>query len=109
MLTLKINKTIYNRGSIKNVNKIRNQCVVRASKSPQEIRDMIRVELAKANDLCCDINRSDMDCMLQWDIVDDLSFAYRRAVQEEKRKQHESEEETDRNYLWDTRKKTFDL
>lgn len=109
MLTLNINKTMHNRYSIKNVNKQRNQYVVKACKTPQEIRDMIRTELAKANDICCDINRSDMDCMLQWDIIDDLSSAYRRAVEEEKRKQKEKIEEADRNHSWDTSKKTFDI
>lgn len=91
------------------VNKTRRNYAVRASKTPQEIKDMIRVELAKANDVCCDITKNDIDCMLQWDIVDDLSFAYRRAVQEEKRQQDILNEKADKDFIWDTRKKTFDV
>ena len=109
MLTLNINKTMCQRGSTKTINKKRTSCVVRASRTPQEIKDMITLEIAKANDICCDTNRSDMDCMLQWDIVDDLSFAYRRAIQEEKRKEDVLNEEKDRNFIWNTRKKTFDV
>lgn len=109
MLTLNINKTLYRKSCVKTNGKARRNCVVRASKTPQEIKDMIRVELAKANDVCCDINRSDMDCMLQWDIVDDLSFAYRRAVEDEKRKLDILKEKKDKDFIWNTHKKTFDV
>lgn len=106
---IKTSKITQRPSYIKTVSKTRKNYVVRTSKTPQEIKDMIKAELAKANDVCCDMNKSDIDCMLQWDIVDDLSFAYRRAVEEEKRKQDMLSEKVDKDFIWNTRKKTFDV
>lgn len=108
---LKIHKTskIPHTCFIKSVNKPKICFAVRASKTSQEIKEMIRTELAKANEVCCDMNKSDIDCMLQWDIVDDLSFAYKRAVEEEKNKQDMLNRNNDKGFIWDTREKTFEL
>lgn len=87
----------------------RRNLVVKASKSPQEIKELLKKEIAKANDVCCDMTKSDLDCMLQWDTIDDLSHAYRSALEDEKRKQEELNEKMDKEYLWNTRKKMFDI
>lgn len=109
MFTFNIKNKITSKSHIKSGITSRKRFVVKASKTPQEIKEMIRAELAIANDVCCDINKSDLDCMIQWDVVDDLSFAYRRAVEEEKRKEELLNEKKDKDFIWDTRKKTFDL
>lgn len=109
MFTFNIKNKITSKSHIKPGINSRKRFVVKASKTPQEIKEMIRTELAIANDVCCDINKSDLDCMIQWDVVDDLSFAYRRAVEEEKRKQELLNETKDKDFIWDTSKKTFDV
>lgn len=109
MLSLSVNKTLLKGHTIIRSNRVRKNFVVRASKSSQEIKELLRKELTKANDVCCDMTKSDLDCMLQWDIIDDLSHAYRNAVEDEKRKQDELIEKTDREHVWNTSKKTFDI
>lgn len=109
MLSLSANKHLLKSHTIKRSYKLKRNLVVRASKSSQEIKDLLRKELAKANDVCCDMNKTDLDCMLQWDVIDDLSHAYRNAVEDEKRKQDELNEKIDKEYIWDTSKKTFDI
>lgn len=108
MISIYKTSRVINSHSIKTVHR-KNNFIIKASKTPKEIKELIKKELDKANEVCCDINRSDVDCMLQWDIVDDLSIAYRKAVEEEKGKQHLLNEEKDKDFIWDTRKKTFDL
>jgi len=109
MLSLSVNKQFSKSHTIMRTNRVKKNFVVRASKSSQEIKELLRKELAKANDVCCDMTRSDLDCMLQWDVIDDLSHAYRNAVEDEKRKQDELNEKTDREHIWNTSKKTFDI
>lgn len=93
----------------KKCHRVRRSLVVRASKTPQEIKQLLRNEIAKANDVCCDMSKSDLDCMLQWDVIDDLSHALRDAIEDEKRQQEQLNEQIDNDYIWNTSKKTFDL
>lgn len=110
MFSLTINKHFTKTHTVTAKNhKVRRNLVVRASKTPQELKQLLRNEISKANDVCCDMTKSDLDCMLQWDVIDDLSHALRIAIEDEKRKQEQMNEETDKSYIWNTSKKMFDL
>jgi hypothetical protein len=109
MFTLTINKPLTRTHAVTKSHTVKRNLIVKASKPSQEIKHLLRNEIAKANDVCCDMTKSDLDCMLQWDVIDDLSHALRIAIDDEKRQQEQLDEQTDKNYIWNTSKKTFDL
>lgn len=56
--------------------------MVKSSKTPQELNNMMRDAIQQANAACNDPDTRDLDCMLQWDAVDDITKAYNKAVDE---------------------------
>lgn len=115
MFSLTTNKHFTKSHTLPKSHRVRRNLIVRANKTPQELKQLLRNEIAKANDVCCDMTKSDLDCMLQWDVIDDLSHALRTAIDDEKHQQEHQEhqeqldEQKDKNHIWDTSKKTFDL
>ena len=77
---------------VSKVNINRSRIVVKSSKTPDEINEMIRKEIKKTNDVCVDMNNSDLECMINWDTIDELTTAYHQSVedQEPNRIIHES-------------------
>ena len=107
MLTLSTNKYCTRLHKVTRSCRVRNSVVVKATRKSQDIKELLQKEIAKANDVCCDMSKSDVDCMLQWDVINDLSQAYRSAVENEKREQELREQQADGDYIWETSKKTF--
>lgn len=70
----------------------KNITLTRSSRTPSEIKELLKTELAKANEICCDVTKSDLECMIQWDTVDELTHAYRNAKEEEKKNENNIEE-----------------
>ena len=58
--------------------------VVYDIKPSHSIQEMLREAIKKANEVCVS-SSNDKECMLQWDEVCDLSKAYHKAVEFEKK------------------------
>jgi mannose-6-phosphate isomerase class I len=56
--------------------------VRRSTKSPQELNEMMHQALDTANKACNDPKVTDTECLVLWDVVDDISKAYNKAVDE---------------------------
>lgn len=62
--------------------KARSSVVVRSSRSPEKLHEMMLEAIKNANYVCSDPNVSDNECAVMWDKFDDLSKAYSQAVDE---------------------------
>jgi hypothetical protein len=60
--------------------KVRSSVVVRSSKSPEQLHEMMLDAMRKANYTCSDPSVSDNECAVMWDKFDDLNKAYSQAV-----------------------------
>lgn len=53
-----------------------------SSKSPQQLSEMMHQALDDANKACVDPKVTDTECLILWDVVDDISKAYNKAIDE---------------------------
>lgn len=60
----------------------RSLVVRKSSKSPQQLNDMMHQALTTANNACNDPMITDSECMMMWDVVEDISKAYNKAMDE---------------------------
>lgn len=56
--------------------------VRKSSKSPQQLSDMMYQAVDTANNACNDPKITDTECLVLWDVVDDISKAYNKALDE---------------------------
>ncbi len=61
---------------------VRPVTLIKSSKTPQELNYLMRDAIQQANAACNDPDTHDLDCMLQWDAVDEITKAYNKAVDE---------------------------
>lgn len=60
----------------------RKTSVIRSSKSPQKLNEMMQEAIDAANKACVDPLVTDTECLVLWDVVNDIDKAYNKAMDE---------------------------
>lgn len=80
---LKVCTNIPFRSQVQHVHRSKMSLVVRkSSKSPQQLNELMDQALITANSACNDPSVTDTECMMMWEVVEDISKAYNKARDE---------------------------
>lgn len=60
----------------------RKMSIMRSSKSPQKLNEMMHEAIDTANKACVDPLVTDTECLVLWDVVNDIDKAYNKAMDE---------------------------